>query len=210
MVPFYQYHNQAQVVLALIVRGELPIRPHIDACRELDDWVWEKLMLGCWVRAPESRQTCDMILAQLTTEVVRTGRPNVNSKEQKLASRNRTMDTEVDNQRAKEILVAVGTGLSQVQNEFTATFYQFWETCQEYVRARVSDETPGVDGFGQDGMDLFPHSDDDILSGSRLMPTSTKIREAADRKRTRARTFVCDICRDSFTTSQNLKSESPA
>jgi hypothetical protein len=40
--------------------------------------------------------------------------------------------------------------------------------------------------------------------------TSPKVREAAERRRKRAPNFVCSICCDSFTSRQNLKSESPA
>ncbi|KAJ3556834.1 hypothetical protein NP233_g11890 [Leucocoprinus birnbaumii] len=68
-IPFHECKKLSGVMIALSL-GKVPLRPDpgdSTVCLDFDDWIWERLMLGCWRKLPEDRYTCKGIIELLAS-----------------------------------------------------------------------------------------------------------------------------------------------
>lgn len=116
------------------MKNELPKRPDGNDCDEIDDWVWETMMLGCWKDLPESRQNCDQILAALAAQDVDTSSSDEDKwKQTNLAFRRDMMnqlEDKVDYARVGKILTSVSTLLQYwcIANKGSSSSGSEWES----------------------------------------------------------------------------------
>ncbi|KAJ3564127.1 hypothetical protein NP233_g8497 [Leucocoprinus birnbaumii] len=99
--PFHQYSIQVQVLLALL-QGDL-------VCDELDDWMWELMVLGCWQKKPKDRYTCEMIRDILTKHVMQDTQPQLSDwnlkKNAFWQSMQAQSETKVDRDEVRRVLL---------------------------------------------------------------------------------------------------------
>ncbi len=63
-VPFYQYKRDPQIMVALVVKREIPLRPEPDTAmgpNGIDDAMWE-LLVKCWNYTPQDRPSSAVLL----------------------------------------------------------------------------------------------------------------------------------------------------